>query len=90
MFISHLAQGFFTTVQYDPDAQDLSLAAKAEAAADMCRSPGHWQRRWGVRITHDLILRPANGLCLGKSLAFLSASLSGQGPSFSNNLIKST
>lgn len=26
----------------------------------------------GLRVTHDIILRPANGICLGKSLTFLS------------------
>ena len=29
-----------------------------------------------MRVTHDLILRPASGLCLGKSLTFLSEALS--------------
>ncbi len=32
----------------------------------------HIGRQQGLRITHDIIYRPASGICLGMSLAFLS------------------
>jgi hypothetical protein len=41
----------------------------------------------GFRITHDLILHPAGGICLGKSMAFLSDYLSRDDPDPVESLI---
>lgn len=44
-------------------------------------------RKWGLRITHDIILKPANGICLGMCFSFLSEYLKGQSFSSQANLI---
>lgn len=40
----------------------------------------------GLRMTHDIILRPASGICLGKSLTFLSEYRLGKNDTVSANL----
>jgi hypothetical protein len=44
-------------------------------------------REQGLRVTYDLILRPASGICLGKSVTFLSAFVFGEEEDFKANLI---
>lgn len=46
----------------------------------------HIGPKQGFRITHDVIYRPASGLCLGMSLTFLSQYLAGKGSSTDNLL----